>query len=300
METQSLDSTLYYQHMFKGFMSKREMTEFIVIDIDTPEFDPNETKAIRRENFRCVQVELKRVSDIGKNEDSYLVNTHLGEVLNYNDSVMCYDLVNANFSEQITEELDNMKKDYPDVVVVKKHYPRMRRKHRKRYWKLDRIPVQNDAGFEEDMDADEEEEKFQKKPKKSKKSKKKSKLDQDHEREFEEFLQEIEEDPELRSTMNLYKDKLVMDELEMKLANMGLEEKTKEISETNKLVKKKKIVKAKRKTEKGQKLQQETQFNDKKTKQLMKAIKDEDESDVEEDFPAVNIAEMMDNLNLED
>lgn len=99
-----------------------------------------------------MQVELQRVSDIGKSDQTYLVNTHLGEVLNYNDSVLCYDLVNANFSEEIQESLEKMKKDCPDVVVVKKHYPRMRRKNRKRYWKLDRMPMKDETGMEVEED----------------------------------------------------------------------------------------------------------------------------------------------------
>ena len=88
METHSIDSILYYKHMFKGFMGRKQLTEFIIVDIDTPEFDPDESRAAKRERFRCVQVELRRVSDLGKNDNSYLVHTHLGEVLNYNDSVM--------------------------------------------------------------------------------------------------------------------------------------------------------------------------------------------------------------------
>lgn len=77
METQQIDSTLYYQHMFQGFLSKQHLTEFIVIDIESPEFDPNETKAIRRENFKCVQVELKRASDLDNpDKGKFLVLTH--------------------------------------------------------------------------------------------------------------------------------------------------------------------------------------------------------------------------------
>eukprot|EP00344_Euplotes_crassus_P007682 CAMPEP_0197012248 /NCGR_PEP_ID=MMETSP1380-20130617/61826_1 /TAXON_ID=5936 /ORGANISM="Euplotes crassus, Strain CT5" /LENGTH=606 /DNA_ID=CAMNT_0042435581 /DNA_START=28 /DNA_END=1848 /DNA_ORIENTATION=+ len=299
METQQIDSTLYYQHVFQGFMSKNQLTEFIVIDIDSPEFDPNETKAIRRENFRCVQVELKRASDLDNpdkgSNDTYLVNTHLGEVLNYNDSVLCYDLANANLGESI----ENGKKDVPDVVPVKKYYPRFRRKNRKRYWKLDRIPMQDETGLEEE-DMEEEAKTKTKSRKKSKKSKKKSKQETDRDREFEEFLQQLEEDPELRQNINLYPDRGIMSDLESKFSMMNLEEKKKEIADANKLIKKKKIVKAKRKTEKGKELHKEAQINKAKVKMYMKAIKEDDESDLEEDFPVVQMTELLDNLKLED
>lgn len=299
MDTQIIDSTLYYQHVFQGFMTRNQLTEFIVIDIDTPEFDPNESRAIRREHFRCVQVELQRVSDIGKSDQTYLVHTHLGEILNHNDSVMCYDLVNANFSEDITEGLQAMKKDAPDVVVVKKHFPRMRRKNRKRYWKLERMPMKDETGMMEEDAAEEEEKKEGKKAKrKNKKSKKKNKQEIDHEREFEEFLREIEEDPELRSTINMYKDKKNIDELEAKLASMNLGDKTKDIAKMTTHMTKKKVVKVKRKTQKGKEMQQKKEEDDTKTNLYIAATKEDDESDVEEDFPAVKLSELMDNLNL--
>jgi nonsense-mediated mRNA decay protein 3 len=299
METQMIDSALYYQHMFSGFMTRKQLVEYIVIDIESPEFDPNETKTVKRENFRCVQVELKRVSDIGKNENTYLTHTHLGEVLNYNDSVMCYDLETANFPEDVAERIATMKKDAPDVVVVKKHYPRMRRKNRKRYWKLERMPMKDETNMEADEEA-EEEEKTNKKGKKQKKSKKHTKTEYDNQKEFEEFLRDLEEDPELRTAVNLYKDKKVIDELEAKLASMSLGDKAKEISDMGKLIKKKKVVKAKRKTEKGEEMMKEKEENDTKTRLYIAATKDDDESDVEEDFPAVNLSELMNNLKLDE
>jgi hypothetical protein len=224
---------------------------------------------------------------------------------------MCYDLANANFTEDISEGFGNMKKDYPDVVIVKKHYPRMRRKHRKRWWKLDRIPKVNEEDIEE-----EEPDITGVKPKKrkTKKAIKKSKHKSEHDdkKEFEDFLQDLEEDPELRSTMNLYKNKKVMEELEAKMARVelgdnekemaraGMRDNIKKIAGVNKLDKNKKVLKAKRKTQAGEDMQKEKAENESKTKLYMQAIKDEDESDVEEDFPAVNLEELMDNLKLDD
>jgi len=276
-------------------MSRNQLTEFIVIDIDTPEFDPNESRATKRERFRCVQVELKRVSDIGKNETTYLVYSHLGETLNHNDSVLCYDLCNANLSEEVSDGLANMKRDAPDVVVVKKHYPRMRRKNRKRYWKLERMPLKNEM----DIDGEEEEKATGKKHKKSK-SKKHAKTDMKNEQEYEEFLRDLEEDPELRANINIYKNEKVMNELEAKMSNMDLKDKTQAIKDMTKEMNKKKILQAKRKTAKGKQLKQEKEEAEKKAKLLIQATVDENESDLEEDFPAVQLNELMDNLKLEE
>lgn len=205
-------------------------------------------------------------------------------------------MVNANLSEPVL----NGKKDTPDVVVVKKHYPRYRRKNRKRYWKLNRMKVEDETGMDDEAMGEEKEESKRMTKRKAKKSKKKLKQELDREKEFEEFLRQLEEDPELRQSVNLYPDQGIMSELEKKFSSMNLEEKKQELGDANKLIKKKKIVKAKRKTDKGKELQTKAEENKKKVKMYMTAVKDDDESDLEEDFPAVQLTELMDNLDLND
>ena len=39
-----------------------------------------------------VRLELARASDFGQTDQTFIVNTHLGEVINYNDTVLAYDL----------------------------------------------------------------------------------------------------------------------------------------------------------------------------------------------------------------
>lgn len=71
-----------------------------------------------------VQVELARKSDFGKNDRTFIVNTHLGETLNYNDTVLGFDLDMINLNE--LEELE-LKHTLPPVVIVKKTFPRFRK-----------------------------------------------------------------------------------------------------------------------------------------------------------------------------
>lgn len=51
-----------------------------------------------------VQVEIARKSDWGVNDKTFIVNTHLGETLNYNDTVLGFDLDMININE--LEELE--------------------------------------------------------------------------------------------------------------------------------------------------------------------------------------------------
>lgn len=46
-----------------------------------------------------MQVEIARVSDFGNNDITYIVNTHLGEFLNYYDHVLGYDLDSMNLPD---------------------------------------------------------------------------------------------------------------------------------------------------------------------------------------------------------
>lgn len=51
-----------------------------------------------------VQVEIARKCDFGVNDKTFIVNTHLGETLNYNDTVLGFDLDMINLNE--LEELE--------------------------------------------------------------------------------------------------------------------------------------------------------------------------------------------------
>jgi nonsense-mediated mRNA decay protein 3 len=48
---------------------------------------------------------VARASDFGKNDKTFIVNTHLGELLNYNDTVLGYDLDAINLMD--LDELEN-------------------------------------------------------------------------------------------------------------------------------------------------------------------------------------------------
>jgi hypothetical protein len=71
-------------------------------------------------------VEVARKEDFGVNDRTFIVNTHLGEVLNFNDTVLAYDLLNANISQ--IEDFQRNDLLLPDIILVKKTYPKYRKK----------------------------------------------------------------------------------------------------------------------------------------------------------------------------
>lgn len=76
-----------------------------------------------------VRLEVVRASEYGEDDKTFIVNTHLGNVVNYNDTVLGYDLNALTLQELDDYENDPQKNKHelPDVVIVKKSYPKVRK-----------------------------------------------------------------------------------------------------------------------------------------------------------------------------
>jgi hypothetical protein len=77
-----------------------------------------------------VRIEIAREREFGVNDNSFIVNTHLGEHINYNDTLMGYDLNECTAEELVDYELDNKSNRHqlPDVVIVKKCFNKVNRR----------------------------------------------------------------------------------------------------------------------------------------------------------------------------
>lgn len=98
-------------------------------------------------------------------DKQYFCRTHLGHLLNPGDLVLGFDLANCNLND---EHVNKMNSDrVPDVVLIKKSYDRTKRQ-RRRNWKLKEL-----ARERENMDTDDE-------------------------RQYQDFLEDLEEDEAIR------------------------------------------------------------------------------------------------------
>ncbi|KAI1078195.1 NMD3-domain-containing protein [Whalleya microplaca] len=175
LQTADISAPVYWRAPFTSLADVHELVEFIVMDCEPA--GPTKGKWVLGE------LQLARASDLGVNDKTYFARTHLGGLLHAGDSVMGYMLTGTNFNSEQFEALEQSHtyaSRIPDVVVVKKHYPN-RRRTRKRQWKVKRMP--KDEGELLPKKADQE------------------RMD----REFEMFLQDIEEDEEFRSGVQLFK-----------------------------------------------------------------------------------------------
>ena len=176
LQTADLSTTIYWRSPFSALADVQELVEFIIMDI--------EPTGIQKGKFFLAEATVARASDLGSNDTTYFTRTHLGGILHPGDSVMGYHLTGTNFNNpqlEAVEESNAHSSTIPDVILVKKFYARKRKSNKNRNWRLKRM--NRDEG---EMG-----------PKKQ---------DQDRmERDYEMFLRDVEEDPELRQTMAVYK-----------------------------------------------------------------------------------------------
>ncbi|PWA65344.1 NMD3-like protein [Artemisia annua] len=175
-----LDAEQYWRTSFTSILTSKQLVEYVVLDVDPISTEVN----IGGSRYVMADVQVARVSDFGKNDTMFFVRTHLGHLLNVGDYALGYDLHAANSNDM---ELDKYKGlVLPEAILVKKSYEEKRQKKRgkPRAWKLKSLNMEVDAS-ETRGKADEE------------------KMNKD----YEQFIRDIEENPEMRFNISLYRDK---------------------------------------------------------------------------------------------
>ncbi|KAI5296371.1 ribosome-binding protein [Ascosphaera acerosa] len=180
LQTADIPAPIYWRSPFSNLADITELVEFIVMDIEpTGQFVGS---------FALAEATVSPASSFGDDDQIFYVKTHLGGILHAGDTVLGYHLSRSNYNDPNFEALENSQyaTTIPDVVLVKKSYPR-KHKSRNRNWKLKRMAreLDDEAQATSNRRADRQ-----------------GQVEDD----FEMFLRDVEEDPELRSTLALYKN----------------------------------------------------------------------------------------------
>jgi len=121
LRTTDLPATIYWRQPFNALAAIPEMIEFVVLDV---EFN-GRTKG----KWALADIEVARSSDMGSNDDTYWVKSHLGGILHPGDTAMGYFLASSNLNNPEYEGMLKSIQNLPDVVLVKKVFPdRQKRK----------------------------------------------------------------------------------------------------------------------------------------------------------------------------
>ncbi|VDP03752.1 unnamed protein product [Soboliphyme baturini] len=171
-----VDSDQYWRYPFYSIGNSSSFTNFSVIDIEPlEECNSNPIPGQGKVSSKHVvsECDLMRTSELGQSTAKhYFCRTILGNLLKPGDTVLGLDFTCRNISNDHFEEL--RPEGVPDVILVKKAYNR-KLARLGRVWKLKHL--QTDVGFTGSMTDI-----------------------------YDEFLSDLEEDPELRRGVNIYKD----------------------------------------------------------------------------------------------
>ena len=177
LQTADIGTNIYWRAPFEPLANATELTEFVILDI--------EPLGVHKGRYFLAEATVARSSDLGVNDTTYYTRTHLGGILHPGDVVMGYHLAGSNFNNpnfEVLELKDSLASHIPDVVLVRKAYIR-KKKNKSRNWRLKRMNRDDGDALAKKQDQEK------------------------MERDFEMFLRDVEEDNELRNTLDLYKSR---------------------------------------------------------------------------------------------
>ena len=129
--------------------------------------DTEKNHETAKSKFCQADVYLMRNNDMTGSDTHFHCRTHLGHVLSAGDTVSGFDFSAANLNDSNIELMH--KDNIPDVVLLKKVYDDKEIRRKKRNWKLKELPLERNNDYDE-------------------------------------FLDDLEEDKEFRTGINIYKD----------------------------------------------------------------------------------------------
>ncbi|KAF5450222.1 hypothetical protein F2P56_030589 [Juglans regia] len=173
-----LDADQYWRVPFKSLSTSRQLVEYIVLDVEIVSSEVN----VGGSKYFLADAQVARVSDFGKNDTIFSIRTHLGHLLNPGDYALGYDLYGANSNDGELEKHKSL--ILPEAILIKKSYEEKRQKKRgkPRAWKLKSLDMEVD-----DRKGRAEQEKMN--------------------NEYEHFLKDLEENPEMRFNISLYRNR---------------------------------------------------------------------------------------------
>ncbi|GAB1287602.1 60S ribosomal export protein NMD3 [Apodemus speciosus] len=173
LQVADIDGNTFWSHPFNSLCHPKQLEEFIVIECSVVrDLKRSAGAGVISKKHTLGEVWIQKTSEMNTDKQ-YFCRTHLGHLLNPGDLVLGFDLANCNLND---EHVNKMNSDrVPDVVLIKKSYDRTKRQ-RRRNWKLKEL-----ARDREGMDTDDE-------------------------RQYQDFLEDLEEDEAIRKNVNIYRD----------------------------------------------------------------------------------------------
>ncbi|XP_054717935.1 60S ribosomal export protein NMD3-like [Uloborus diversus] len=177
LQTAEVSNQQYWRAPFQAIGNMKHFTEYAVMNTEL--ISDKERKSFAGQG----QISHKHVlsdawvvrsSELGMTDNLIHTRTHLGHLLKPGDLVMGLELSTININNAVYNKMN--KENLPDVILVKKIYEDRATRHRKRKWKLKHL----------DIEAETETSSVQ--------------------RDYDDFLEDLEEDPDYRKDVKIFKD----------------------------------------------------------------------------------------------
>ncbi|KAL7306339.1 hypothetical protein TKK_0001764 [Trichogramma kaykai] len=168
-----VSANVYWRYPFNSICNPKQLKEYYVINIEPiSEKEKKKFPGQGHVSNKYVIADAWVVKDL-TDENHIHTRTHLGGILKPGDSVLGYALGEMNVNDPNFEKLNQDL--VPNVILVRKFYPTNKSARRRaRMWKLKHIAEDVDIGTEND--------------------------------DYNDFLEELEEDTEMRNNINIYRD----------------------------------------------------------------------------------------------
>ncbi|KAK7053848.1 60S ribosomal export protein NMD3 [Favolaschia claudopus] len=197
LQAADISTAAYWRTPFESLASVSDLVEFTVLDIEPDGRSRGkhvlaDAQVALAGAFRAHNDDAMMDYDGagGRAAQIYHTRTHLGAILQPGDTALGYHLTNANFNN--TDYAALRAERLPDIVLVKKAYPNRRKKNKARSWRLRSIG--KEAGEEGETGGG-----------RGVVGRMGGRDQKKVEEDYELFLRDLEEDPEMRGAVNLYK-----------------------------------------------------------------------------------------------
>lgn len=127
LKSSELNATIYFRQPFSAITNSKRLTEYMVMNVESLNkhvIDKNADADCQSEGkYSLADVWIVKTSELGSNDNEIHCRTHLGNLVNPGDSVLGFDLANANLNNAELEQFQSDQGDrMPDVIILKKHY----------------------------------------------------------------------------------------------------------------------------------------------------------------------------------
>lgn len=249
LRSATLDAPTYWRHNFTALIPSRQLKEYMVLDVEddmngggfgghgrgfystaaaqggdldlvdgdlaaAPEAAKTRASTSYHGRFSLAEATVAKAADLGSDNGTVVVKTHLGRVLRPGDVALGYDLRASNLTDPNLEAAIARGYELPDAMLVRKSYAEKRRKRRARgqgrNWRLRRLNVAAGADADDEAEGGAAGAAPERRARGGAAARAERRAAEAAEaaraEDLERFLEEIEEDPDVRARIALYRD----------------------------------------------------------------------------------------------